>query len=402
MASADIKMQIVTALDAAGIKASQKEVDALAGKLKTVSRDDSTNVLEKKLTKLPGKIGEAVGAMGKFGKALGVAGAAMAAWKKGWELGSWINEKFVAPLLWAGEKSEEVAEKKLAASWDKAWKAMEKSNEAAIKGLAQTGKMEDAEIQRVKTLTQQYLKATSAKNRMASATSDADMQRLDIEQFEDEMSLIDQGREDAIPELQAYYALLKQQMQAKKELAAFDAKTEEERAKAQADYASKVAELDTKVAQKQALVDELDRQRDEAEAAAFDGRMTNAKKKAWLATDAKLAERQKAAMDELAIIQKQRSDFLAGDGFDVGQYDAIRATERATLAGKLSLDQRRLGLSYNSIVAGQGENLLGFGLGESVQSQLTQAAGKSYRDLDEIARNTAELADKLTELLAVK
>lgn len=159
--------------------------------------------------------------MGKVGKALGVAGAMVEAFKWGWDIGSWINEKFVDPLLWAGDKAEEVAKQKMAKAWDAAWKSMEQSQENAIKGLQRTGKLEDQEIQRVKELTQQYLKAYSAKNTMANASMDADLQRLEIEQFEDEQSLINQGREDAIPELQAYYDLLKQELKTKKELAAF-------------------------------------------------------------------------------------------------------------------------------------------------------------------------------------
>lgn len=191
MANADLRMQIVTALDAAGIKASEKEIDNLAKKLDTVGKNNATDKLEAKLTKLPGKLNDVVGAMGKFGKAVGMVGAMVEAFKMGWEIGTWINEKFVAPLLWAGEKAEEVADQKIAKSWDKALKSMEKSQDAAMQGLQQTARLEDAEIQRVKELTRQYLKAYSAKSHMANASMDADLQRLEIEQFEDEQTLVD-------------------------------------------------------------------------------------------------------------------------------------------------------------------------------------------------------------------
>ena len=101
------------------------------------------------------------------------------------------------------------------------------------------------------------------------------------------------------------------------------------------------------------------------------------------------------------MIEQQKRDYLAGDVFDVGQYDQIRATERATLAGRLSLESRKLGYNYNSIVTGQGTNLLGFGPDE-FQSRLTQDAMQSYRDLSEIEKNTANLADKLDQLLGIK
>lgn len=50
---------------------------------------------------------------------------------------------------------------------------------------------------------------------------------------------------------------------------------------------------------------------------------------------------------------------------------------------------------------GQGTNLLGFGPDE-FQSRLTQDAMQSYRDLSEIEKNTANLADKLDQLLGLK
>lgn len=401
MANADLRMQIVTALDAAGIKASQKEIDNLASKLDTLGKSNATDKLEAKLTKLPGKLGDITSAMGKFGKALGVVGAVVEAFKMGWEMGSWINEKFVSPLLWAGDKAQEVAEKKIAKAWDTAWKTMEKSNANAIKGLQQTGKLEDQEIQRVKELTQQYLKAYSAKNTMANASMDAEMQKLEVEQFQDEMSLIDQGREDAIPELQAYYDMLKQEMKTKKEIAAFDAQTETERIKNQTELNNKLLEFDSKLNQRKEKIALLEKQRDDAEEAFFSGSLNYKRKEKWLDKDEQLKEQQAELRREMQIIELEKKNFLAGDVFDVGQYDQIRATQRATLASRLSLEAQKLGFNYNSLVEGQGTNLLGFGP-EYFQEKMTQDAQQSFKDLSDIERNTANLAEKLDQLLGLK
>lgn len=401
MANADLRMQIVTALDAAGIKASQKEIDNLASKLDALGKSNATEKLEAKLTKLPGKLNDIVGAMGKFGKALGVAGAMVEAFKMGWEIGSWINDKFVSPLLWAGDKAQEVAEKKIAKAWDTAWKTMEKSNANAIKGLQQTGKLEDQEIQRVKELTQQYLKAYSAKNTMANASMDAEMQKLEVEQFQDEMSLIDQGREDAIPELQAYYDMLKQEMKTKKEIAAFDAQTETERIKNQTELNNKLLEFDTKLNQRKEKIALLEKQRDDAEEAFFSGSLNYKRKEKWLDKDEQLKEQQAELRREMQIIELEKKNFLAGDVFDVGQYNQIRAAQRATLASRLSLEAQKLGFNYNSLVTGQGTNLLGFGP-EYFQEKMTQDAQQSFKDLSDIERNTANLAEKLDKLLGLK
>lgn len=401
MTNAALRLQIITALDAAGIKATQDEVDALTRKLDSIGKKNPTEKLEEKLTKLPGKLGDIVSGMGKFGKALGVVGGIAEAFKQGWEIGSWINEKFVSPLLWAGDKAEETARNKIAKSFESAWKAMEKANDSAMKGLVQTGKLEDAEIRRVKELTQQYLKAFSAKVAMVKASSDAETQKLDIQQFEDEQSLIEQGREDAIPELQAYYDLLRQELKTKKELAAFDAQTEQERVKNQTELNNRLLEYDTKLAQKQALVDRIEKQRQDAENAFFAGPANNRNKTRWMDRDQALRDRQADVRDEIAVLEQEKRAFLAGDVFDVGQYDQIRASQRAELAGRLSLEARKLGYNYNSLVEGQGANLLGFGP-EAFQQKLTEDAQQSYRDLSEIEKNTARLAEKLDQLLGVK
>lgn len=197
--------------------------------------------------------------------------------------------------------------------------------------------------------------------------------------------------------------MLKQELKTKKELAAFDSQTEAERIKNQTELNNRLMEYDSKLAQKQAQISLLDKQRDEAEDAFFNGggKLTNQKKQKWLERDQQLKDRQQALRDEVALIEQQKRDYLAGDVFDVGQYDQIRATERATLAGRLSLESRKLGFNYNSLVTGQGTNLLGFGPDE-FQSRLTQDAMQSYRDLSEIEKNTANLADKLDQLLGIK
>lgn len=53
----------------------------------------------------------------------------------------------------------------------------------------------------------------------------------------------------------------------KKELAAFDAKTEEDRMKAQQDHDNQLMEFDNKIRQKKVAIAKLDKQRAEAERA---------------------------------------------------------------------------------------------------------------------------------------
>ena len=87
-----LKLAITTELDNQGIKATEAQINGLANKINKVNKADGLSNLEKALGDLPGPIG-------KIGKALGgvatVVTAIIGAFKLGWDIGTWLNEKFI-------------------------------------------------------------------------------------------------------------------------------------------------------------------------------------------------------------------------------------------------------------------------------------------------------------------
>ena len=94
MAAMDEKLRlaIVTALDNAGIKATQDQIDGLASKLKKVNVEGKAEKLENALGKLPGKLGGVSKALGGI---VGKLGLVAGAFTTGYELGTLFVEKIL-------------------------------------------------------------------------------------------------------------------------------------------------------------------------------------------------------------------------------------------------------------------------------------------------------------------
>jgi len=105
MADSKIRLQIVTALDAAGLTATKEQIDKMENALAKANKSGSDGLtgLEKKLGKIPGPVGKIAdvfdGLGGKIGKFGGIASAVIGAFKVGWDIGSFVNEKIIQPLF---------------------------------------------------------------------------------------------------------------------------------------------------------------------------------------------------------------------------------------------------------------------------------------------------------------
>ena len=125
MADSKLKLQIVTALDAAGIKATKEQIDKMENALAKANKSGSDGLtgLEKKLGKIPGPAGKIAdvfeGLGGKIAKFGGIATSVIGAFKVGWDIGAFINDKVVKPLFKIKDPVEE----------------LKKSNERAAKEL---------------------------------------------------------------------------------------------------------------------------------------------------------------------------------------------------------------------------------------------------------------------------
>ena len=115
MADSKLKLQIVTALDNAGIKATKEQIAGLEQELSKVGDNKSLSDAEKKLSKLSGPFGKLQdmfgGLNGTLAKVGGTATAVAAAFKAGWDIGEWIQTKVINPLFRIQEPLDELKKK---------------------------------------------------------------------------------------------------------------------------------------------------------------------------------------------------------------------------------------------------------------------------------------------------
>lgn len=105
-----LKLSIVTALDAAGLKATQQQIDGIAEKVKKFNDSQSkgqgeSDKLNNSLTKLPGTLGKIASGLGGIGKAAGTIGAVIAVFNEaratGEKFREWLGATFgdTLPML---------------------------------------------------------------------------------------------------------------------------------------------------------------------------------------------------------------------------------------------------------------------------------------------------------------
>lgn len=124
-----LRLQIVTALDNAGIKATEDQINGLASKIQNINKEAADKKLENAIGGLPGKIG-------KISKGLGGVAGQMAlvvgAFQTGWEIGT----KFFDTVIkgWFG--------------WEDAVTKLKKANRALNKELESNASTFDRLTQR--------------------------------------------------------------------------------------------------------------------------------------------------------------------------------------------------------------------------------------------------------------
>ena len=394
MAAVDekLRMSIITALDAAGIKATEQQIDGLAAKIKKTNE-------EAKLDKLEGAIGDLPGKIGKIGKALtGIPGKIAlitGAFTTGYEIG----EKFGNMLAkWFG--------------WDDAIEKVKKANRSLARELTKTVAAWDAETQKrislhdietakidnaIAKINQQalaYTRLSKAASDFANAGEDQDIQRLERERFEDMLTLQSQGEYEAAEQASKVYDILRQELEAKKELANYDEESlrlETQRAAKEQEAFKFLDKVDKLKSQKQALQARLDELDD-------DEKITSKEAYDRLARplNARIANIDK----QLDAAEAQAEKYAAE--LDEGDLAALtRERNRSTLADKLNLDRDKLFWNYDSYT-GENGNPLGFNFSEEFIKQAAESSKQSYNELKSIKDNTEELAAKLDELLSVK
>lgn len=218
--ASEIKIHLATYLKDAGIKATRQQIDKLAQDVKKANKDIASGALESagSLGRLEGPFGKLGGALGKFG---GTATAVIAAFKTGWDIGSWLNSNVIWPLLGIKDPIEQL--KKENAELEK---QAQKAFEAYSSALTEWEKGWEKQVAGADKARKAVEEAAAAYLRMAKA-------RAAVESVADDTATLGLRRDKfnamagaATPEEAAaagkYYDILLAEEQQKRKLAEFD------------------------------------------------------------------------------------------------------------------------------------------------------------------------------------
>lgn len=253
--SQEIKVVLATEMKAAGIQATEQQVEKLAGKFKEMNRntEKETNKTLNTLGKMPGYIGKIqsvlTGMAGKVALAFGVVGVALGALIKA---GTYIWDKVIKPLKTMAELGKKItftsAIKEIfgvtnaTKEAEKAAKELKKAQEDAVKkayegwskvfdrmkdGWDETNRASKEAVKGIEAATRAYLEMQAAQGRVTSANDSGVVLGLERGKF-DEMAAAAKPEEAA--RIGARYDILIAEEKAKQEIAAFDEKAKQEAA----------------------------------------------------------------------------------------------------------------------------------------------------------------------------
>lgn len=133
--------------------------------------------------RLPGVFGRVQTALGRLG---GTAAAVIGAFKIGWDIGTWINDKVIKPLFDVKDPIEELKKKnrEMRQEWERAFKAFEERMEEWEAHWDKEIRNTDRARENIEDLTEAYLKMHTAREKIISAKDDATIIGMQRDKFD--------------------------------------------------------------------------------------------------------------------------------------------------------------------------------------------------------------------------
>lgn len=222
--ASEVAIHLSTYLKDAGIKASKAQVEKLSRDIKKLNRETQreTERTQNALGKLPGVFGRIQSAAsGAFGTALAVVGA----FKLGCDIGQWLNDKVIMPLLDIKDPIEELKKKnrEIEQSWKKAADAFDESMERWSAGWGKVVDGADKARQKIEDLAAAYLKMQAARERGEAAAGDAAMLAMQRNKFD---AMAGAATPEQAAQLGKYHDVLIAEERSRQTLAKFDREAE--------------------------------------------------------------------------------------------------------------------------------------------------------------------------------
>lgn len=348
-----LRLEIVTQLDAAGIKATKEQVDQLEVSLRKAGGGGAAagqqfGQLEKALGNLPGPLGKIGNALGGVA---GQAALAIGAFKTGFAIGEQLHDWAVAAYEWASGIKEAKEMAAFAAQQNKELAAA--ADAAANKQIALSAKRLAAAAENVKAIDEEtaaYFRQVASLNGLKNAEGNAEKIALQRSKFEDMKAYSDAGYNEAAEQVGRYYDVLEAELDAKQRVEEFDReslKLTKEREAAEAKAAKAVEATDAAAARLEAAKEKLasiDRHENGARGGMY------AKMRA---PQLRVVEDAQREYDRAVLVEKRRGEKL--DQIDA--LDLQRKMERANLVASGTLDVDRAAQSYDDFVKSAGNPL---------------------------------------------
>lgn len=397
-----LRLQIVTQLDAAGIKATKEQVDQLELGLRRAGNTGEQagqkfGALEKALGKMPGPIGKIGSAIGGLGGSISLIIGALT---MGIEIGNKIYEKFVGPLqdwiygtkeLEKAEKAYEDRMKQMQATLDENLKAEKERRDAMAKS-------SESAIKAIDNETAAYLRQANVITGIKKAQGNAEMMRLEAAKFEEMSAYSRAGNNEAAEQIGRYYDVLIAELDAKQQLAAFDresVKINKEQADAEKAYAiaaENVAKAKDAQIRAQTRLDShiakkgvggmavWDNKYDETVAISYQGALTDANEK--------LAKAEKTLADTGKTLEHKDAKALQ------------RQLERANLAYAGRFNVERAAQAYDDYALANGNPLNAVVDQNWVKDMLAQTkeAEATQREILDVVKELGERFERLLEI----
>ena len=229
---------------------------------------------------------------------------------------------------------------------------------------------------------------------LSTAGQDRDIQQLERERFEDILRLQSAGEYDAADQANKIYDIYRKELEAKKQISAFDAESSMMEAK-QIKNQEKINLLLEKEKKLEAELWKLEGWKDDLDAGLSNKEIDK--------NQQQINARIKQIFRERDALEKEASTLADDlDAYDVES--AARALKRATLVDSLRLESDTAASAYDRSIMEHG-NLLGTEFTKDFIEQFNQASIDSYNELKNIEMNTAGLIgleEKLDALLQMK
>lgn len=403
MADSKLRLQIVTALDAAGFKATKQQIDGLEKSLSKLngSGGDKFSGLEKQLGSIKGPLGKLApmfeGLGGTIAKVGGIATSVVGAFKVGVDIGTFIWEKAVQPITGLGNKLKELKEqnKNAVKEADNLAESFEKLASASDKSFSATNNKIQDEIAQIDLVSKSWQNAARQKIAYMTAGQDAESQLLEWQRFQDVSTMQMYGDEEGAQQVEKIYDILKAQLQAKQQLARFDAETIVLERQITDEYKKqeKLAEQQTAawdyMQKKEKELKEWDSESNYEKMVRSKGGVDK-----WQTGYDKRKEAYDKAKANFEKIDAQYWNFSAGEE----QLDT-RALQRAVLAGKGQIDVGKAAFAYDQSIASNG-NLVGLEFTKEFAAELN-ASQKESADAIERAVE-AGIVEGMEKILQLK